>query len=643
MKPQALHPTIPRFYPIAPPLCSSAGNYQKPGRSLKNRWQSSQTPTPNSFSDASSFCKATTPPAKPHLAAAIVADPSPQTGYTLGVTYLKLKDPQHARMLFAEMRKGLGDTADLDILISRAYQEARAWPEAIQHLQAAVARNPKSPQLLYFLGLAYVTRDAAGDIPLATKEFRSELRINPQDARSHYMLGYVLLRQREYAESESELLRAAALEPESPDAFIDLGQLYLQSHRLREAEAAERKAMTLTKDESRNDFQIYRAHYFLGRILLQAGHREEARKQLDLSEQLRSKRQQRQIDRQEGKLTVGDGETNGSALSAEEQAKLRASIDGLKPAVGNAYNNLGVAAAGQNEFSAAAHYFEKASQWNPSLETVDRNWGMAEFYGKDYPAAIPPLERHLAAHEDDTRARAALGLSYFTLENYAKTLSTLQPIEATAESDPGLASAYGVSLVKAGQFDRGMSLLKTVAQQNPDSAEIHGLLGSAYADQGIYAPALEEYHKSLALDPAQGHVHFLLGLALIRQGKPADAIPELRTALKANPSDTPTKYHLAFSLLQTQQKAEAQQLLEEALKQDAKYADAYYQLGKLQLEQGEARAAIANLEAGSKLSPTSDYIHYQLAMAYRRDAQPEAATREMKIYEDLKSRRSAQK
>jgi tetratricopeptide (TPR) repeat protein len=578
--------------------------------------------------------------AKPHLEAAIVAEPSLDTGYALGVTYLKLKDPQHARMLFAEMRQGLGDTADLDVVISRAYQEAWAWREAIEYLQAAIARRPASGQLHYFLGLAYVTRDATGDIALAAKEFRAELRNSPTDARSHYMLGYVLLKQRQYAESETELRKAAALEPASPDAFIDLGQLYLQSHRLPEAEAAERQAIALTREESHNDFQIYRAYFFLGKALQEAGQREEAAQQLQLSEQIRSKRQQHQIDRQEGRLLAS--EADAPSLGSEDQTRLRSSIDALKPAVANAYNNLGVAAAGENDFPQAAKYFENAAQWNPQLETVDRNWGMAEFYAKQYPAAIAPLERHLAAHSDDTRARAALGLSYFTTEDYAKTLSTLQPIEATVNSDPGLASAYGMSLVKSGNFEPGMNLLKMVAQENPDSAEIHGLLGGAYADQGIYAPALEEYHKSLALDPSQAHVHFLLGLALIRQGKPAEAVPELRTALTATPSDTPAKYHLAFALLQIQQKTEAKKLLQEVLEQDAKYADAYYQLGKLQLEEGDAKTAITNLQAGIKLSPDRDYMHYQLAMAYRRDAQPEAAAQEMKIYQDLKSRGQSQ-
>jgi len=72
--------------------------------------------------------------------------------------------------------------------------------------------------------------------------------------------------------------------------------------------------------------------------------------------------------------------------------------------------------------------------------------------------------------------------------------------------------------------------------------------------------------------------------------------------------------------------------------QDPKYADAYYELGKLQLEHGDTKSAISSLEVGTKLSPESDYIHYQLAMAYRRDSRTSDADRELKLYQDLKDR-----
>ncbi len=100
----------------------------------------------------------------------------------------------------------------------------------------------------------------------------------------------------------------------------------------------------------------------------------------------------------------------------------------------------------------------------------------------------------------------------------------------------------------------------------------------------------------------------------------------------------PSKYHLAFALIQLEKKDEALHLLQDVLRQDPNYADAYYQLGKLQLERGETKGAISSLEAGTKFNPDGDYIHYQLALAYRRDSRAEDAEREMKVYQELKNR-----
>ena len=78
--------------------------------------------------------------------------------------------------------------------------------------------------------------------------------------------------------------------------------------------------------------------------------------------------------------------------------------------------------------------------------------------------------------------------------------------------------------------------------------------------------------------------------------------------------------------------------MEEVIRSDPNHADAHYELGKLQLEHGEVEAAIASLEIGTKLNPDGDYIHYQLAMAYRRDSRTEDAAREIKLYQELKNR-----
>jgi tetratricopeptide (TPR) repeat protein len=446
-------------------------------------------------------------------------------------------------------------------------------------------------------------------------------------------------------DAESELVRAASLDPQSPDPLVYLGQLYNDTNRVPEAEATLRKAIALTTDVSRSEFQINRAHYVLGRILLQTGRRDEGEKELKISQEIRrqipnpSKDQKAQKTASPIQEDAPGKMAERPPVSAADLKKAEQYSAQLAPQIADAYNNLGVAAAGRKDFAAALQLFHKAGEWNPGLDTLDRNLGMAALYANRYDQAIVPLQRHLQEHSDDVRARAALGLSFYTLANYPKTMETLRPIEKEVDADPGLSYVYAVSLVKTGDYTQGVGRLKLLEASNPNTAEIHMLLGDAYADQGVYGTALEEYRKAIVIDPNQARTHFLTGLALIHQGGLPEAVQELRTALKLDPSDVQTKYHLAFALLQMQQKGEALPLLQEVIRQDPQHADAYYQLGKMQLEQGEAKAAISSLETGAKLKPGSDYMHYQLALAYRRDSRTGDAEREMKVYQELKNQR----
>ena len=589
--------------------------------------------------------------AREHLELAVVAAPSFDTAYLLGITYIKLNDFTRARLVFDDLITGFGDTAQIHMMFALAYKEGgwEALDNAIQELKKALAKDSRAPKAHYLIALAYMDRDGESAFHLTKAELQEELKVNPDDSRTHYLLGYIAMKQHDAKTAESELLRASQLDPKNPDPLIYLGQIYSDAERDAEAEALLRKAIALVGSTSTTDYLIGRAHYVLGRLLLKAGKKEEGEKELAASQQARDRMNRPDLARDvkiksDPELaSVSQGTDVGRpatppAVSAQAAEGMRAYLNELKPAIADAYNNLGVIKAGQKDFKTAAEYFRKAGEWSPSLETLDRNWGMAAFYAAQYPDAVPPLTRQLQKQPDDVRVRAALGLSLFMVQNFNGTLEALKPIQTQVDADPGLAYAFAVSLVKTGSYDEGVRRLKSMEQANLNSADLHMMLGSAYADQHEYDTALQEYRKSLAIDPNQAQTHYLAGLALIRNGHPKDAVDELRTALKQSPSDVSTKYHLAFALIQIQQKEEAQSLLQDVIQQDPKRADAYYELGKLQLEQGDTKGAVASLETGTKVGPEADYIHYQLAMAYRRDSREEDAQREIKLYQTLKSR-----
>jgi tetratricopeptide (TPR) repeat protein len=586
--------------------------------------------------------------AREQLEAAVVGTPNFETGYLLGVTYLKLNDLTRADLLFNEMVTGLGDTARIHLYLGRAYREGGFVDRAVVEFQKAVAKDEAAPQAHYFLGLAFLGRDGDSGFAEAVPEFRAELKRNPNDYRTHYLLGYILLQQHNLQEAEVHLSKAAALDPRNPDAFIYLGQLFADTDRPDKAEKTLRQAISLTDDVARNEYQINRAHYLLGRVLLKAGRKEEAQRELDTSDRLRKKATQAARKRNAGDAPNLAGEEEPArqkpapALSPEESANGEAYVNGLKPAIADSYNNLGVIAAGTKNFAAAVEYFNQAREWLPSLETLDRNLGMASFYANQFEGATGALTRHLRSHPEDTRARSALTLSFFGLQKYADVREAIEPIRSQVDAEPGLSYAYAVALVKTGEYAQGIDRLKALEKADPKAADIPLLLGETLAEQSDWAAALIEYRKAMALNPKDGRTHYLAGVALIRQGSPADAVQELRTALQLDPSNAASKYHLAFALIQLEKKDEALVLLQDVLRQDPNYADAYYQLGKLQLEGGETKGAISSLEAGTKSNPDGDYIHYQLALAYRRDSRAEDADREMKVYQQLKNRHRGQ-
>ena len=277
----------------------------------------------------------------------------------------------------------------------------------------------------------------------------------------------------------------------------------------------------------------------------------------------------------------------------------------VRPAIADAYNNLGVIAAGQAAFLEAASYFQRAAARNPSLEDLDLNWGRAAFSARLFGPAVAPLTRYLESHPDDTHVRSALGASLFNVEKYKESVNVLRPLQNQIDSDARLNYIYAVSLVKSGETDAGLSRLHKLEKQIPNLADVHASLGEAYAARGDHVQAAEE----------------------------------LRRATELNPADMRARLNLAHSLIALKKNAEVRAVLTEASIHVSGDAGLYYELGKLQLENEDIKGAIANLEAGSRIDPDNDSIHYELAEAYRRGARAEEAGREMKLYEEIQKRK----
>lgn len=458
------------------------------------------------------------------LELAVAGDPTFEHGYLLGVAYLKRKAPDRAAAIFAEMLAGFGDTPAIHMDFGRAYAEAGYPEQGIQEFKKTLGKDDKFPGAHYSLGAAYLVGLADAAFPDAAEEFRKELKNHPDDVLSLYQLGYIAVSQHQIKEAEEYLGRAAVLDPGNPDVHLSLGQAYLEEERRTEAEASLRKSIELTKDVAHNHYQVQRAHYLLGRLLMQTGRAEEAKRELQIADQLLKQ----SVAANQGQSDQAQGDARTSDARSSVAPVLRAGDDGAQatmplaqeapdpgavkqaeayeqkvgPAIADSYNNLGVILATSGQFEQAVACFQQAAAWNPNLEGIDYNLGKAALAAKQYDQAVAPLTRYLESHADDASMRAALGSALFDLKRYGETVATLKPLESGLNADPQLDYVYSASLVKSGAIAAGTARLRSLESVMPKLFDLHVALGEAYSLQGDHSNAVRELRLALELNPS---------------------------------------------------------------------------------------------------------------------------------------------
>jgi tetratricopeptide (TPR) repeat protein len=507
--------------------------------------------------------------ARKELEAALALDPTFPNGYNLAVACLDLDDEKCAVQIFNEMEKSFGDTPEIHMAFGRAYADSDFQPRAITEFKRAIEENPRLPGAHYLL--AAILLATGGDENHgkdAEAELKKEQLISPRDAMTYAALGKIALTRNNYPEAETYLKKAILFGPRSPDAYLYLGQMYFATNRSAEAETALRQCIDLTTDVSRNRYQVQKAHFFLGRILMQKGQQDAAHAEMEISRDLANKTLSQDKSKLAGLLDtsgVASGSKNApvpaegtsaalgtpTATPTMDQAALHrveSMREQIRLPVADSYNNLGAIAATNNDYSNAVTYFKHAAVWNPSLEGLDYNWGRAAFAGSQFADAIMPLSRYVKSHPEDTGARSVLAISQFMTGNYPGCLEALEPAIGKSDLAPQAEYVYAESMIRTGQIASGAQRLKALEKLHPEIPDVHRALGETLGQQGEKQRALEE----------------------------------LRTAIQLSPSD----------------------------------ADSHYDLGKMEHEGGDTAAAIPELEAATRLSPNSEKFHQELADAY---------------------------
>ena len=607
------------------------------------------------------------------LSQAAALNPTVESSYSLAIALLATKDPkskESAALVFQQMINMAGDTGSLHVLFGRAYRDAELMPDAIGEFQRAIALDPRTPHAHYFLGLARLTLNEWKPTPEATAEIRKELDYYPRDFLANYMVGFLAASERQYDVSDKYLKIAAEINPKWPEPWLYMGLNAYAQGDMKRAEEALRKAIELTgQDESRSNYQIRRAYVDLGRILTNSNRKDEAEKYLAKARELQNKTME-QTQQSVSAMAGGAGaaaaivplnkqseneaapllESNADPFARVDASVVaRANLNGkqwtaaqeqersLRAVLGLAYDDLATSEAVRAAYITALQHYQEAERWDPDAQGLAKNLGLCAFRANNYPEAIRGLSRALSEAPQSLAVRGMLGMAYFATDKYADAAKTFAPLGSRGMQDPAVGYAWAASLARTGDLKQASEVLTQFESSNQSKDSLL-LIGQLWIEIGDYARSVAALHRALQLDPSLPKAHFYAGLADLRWERWNEAADEFRAELVLRPDDAEAKYDLGFVYLQQSRADEAMVLFQQVVSDHPEHANAQYQLGKLLIEKDQLKEGTAHLEIAAQLSPKTDYVHYQLQAAYRKDLRKADADRELEIYKSLKSK-----
>jgi tetratricopeptide (TPR) repeat protein len=497
----------------------------------------------------------------------------------LGIDYVKLRRPAQAVALLREAIRLDPKDKLAQSWLATALWNAGQIDAALIQLQAANARFPDDPDLLFALGEAYGKA--------ATQQTEKLLEESSGTALSDLIYGTTYAREREWHKAENHLRRAIERDPHLLEARLQLADAYLQQDHLPAAQEQIDQALLLAP---RSSAALARS----GELLLLTQQPAEGLARIQMAMEIDSSEaldalelpaRDRLVRREENYDLVSRCRDAADKLEAD-QTSSRAQYVALAA--------LYTMIADEN---AVLRNYQKINPTRSSLRTSQSlmSQAMEDLHQHHYNEAEILLVSWLASHPSDRIARYHLALTRRQIS--MEQLERLLAIAPNSYHVHQMLGQFYVSLTMANEGsdglqedDKAIAEYLAVAAARPNLPDIHFWLGHLYWKHGDADHALAELTQELELDPDHPEANGEIGAVLVAQERAAEAIPHLESAIRNMPDLWPAYRELGKAYAIEKNYARAEEVLKRALAHDQS-GSVHYQLGMVFRAEGKAAQA----------------------------------------------------
>lgn len=451
--------------------------------------------------------------------------------------------------------------------------------------------------------------EALDELTVAEKE-------NPDDARIRNFRGITLLQLGKISEAEAEYREAIRLDPHLEDAWRNLGFLLWTNHRLAEAREKMLQAIALSPEDSF-------AHYYLGRMDLEAGEYADGFRELKVSGVAWPDDSGFLIQAARGYLALRQTEearkilrqVSAQQLSAREAAEVSALQIGLR------------------DYEPAIELLKTAGKAGSPRETAWARFDLALSYLShgDYEQAVEQSRSYIELQGDTASAsETAAGWSLLGIAEAraGHSEAAVQALREAAHREPANEDHWlnlTRELMEASRYAEATAATAEGIAANPKSYALHLRLGAVELAAGRYQEAEGTFRDLVSAHDPTPTSYVGLAQVLLREGRAEEAVLVISAAEQQIGKNFLLSYFRGLSLDRTGKHREAASAFQEAIQMNPDSSEAHLGLGKSDLAAGQIDGAISELEESLRLRPGDAQARRLLSQAYRRKGDSQKA------------------
>jgi tetratricopeptide (TPR) repeat protein len=414
--------------------------------------------------------------------------------------------------------------ADLHAALGESYFMSGKTETAIAEFQKLIDLDPSAASYA-FMGLSY---RHLGRFEEAQKYFAEGLKKNPRNISCLFNMGFIEERRGNNAHAEELFQDVLRINPDFPDALLELANLRITNKQFEQAVPLLRKYVGVSSDPASGYYKLALAERSLHQTVA-------AQRDLSVFQTLSKNAPTGPYPYQH----LFDYLDNRSSLAPEARTQLDLTTltDEIRShpnqpqdlyLLAESYLKLG-------KLDEARSVVTQLDQISAGDYRTQAGIGalLARFHL--YDDAIRHFETALSANPDSDEVKFDLADAYFRKARYTNALTTALEVSQAGQQDDSYLSLLGDIQVRLGNTPQATDIFRSAIQRNPDADQYYLSLALAQLRQNDVPAAKETLERGAARIPASGKILWGLGIVSVLQGKNEEAAARFERAVDLLP------------------------------------------------------------------------------------------------------------